>query len=175
VLVLESLLAISILAGRSLLHILMLPDPAHSSCQVAVLFPSRRPNRVDVHVLLLEVRDGLLVQMVCGAEGRGGFGVDARGCEGVVGLGGGVGVGAVDCDVVEGLAVFLVVVGVGAVGVDGGGVVVVKFVGIVVGVFFVRVLWRRLDGLLEAVVTVAVLHDVEEGRVFFCWSGRVHS
>ena len=148
----------------------MLTDSAGGGCQVAVLFAPGRPDGVDVHVLL-EVRDGLLVQVVCGAEARGGFGVDARAGE-VAGLGGCVGVRAVDCDVVEGLAAFVVLL---VVAVDGGGVVVVKFVGIVVGVFFVRVLWRRLDGLLEAVVTVAVLHDVEEGRVFFCWSGRVHS
>jgi hypothetical protein len=91
-------------------------------------------------------------------------------------------VGAVDCDVVEGLAVFLVFIGVGAVGVDGGGVVIIDvfvfvfvvFVEFVVGVFLVHVLWR-LDGLLEAVVAGAVLHYVEEGRVFFRWRERVHS
>jgi hypothetical protein len=48
VLVLESLLAISVLARRSLLHILMLPHPAHSSRQVAVLLPPGCPDGVDV-------------------------------------------------------------------------------------------------------------------------------
>ena len=138
---------------RRSLHIFMLTDSAGGGCQVAVLFAPGRPDGVDVHVLL-EVRDGLLVQVVCGAEARGGFGVDARAGE-VAGLGGCVGVRAVDCDVVEGLAAFVVLL---VVAVDGGGVVIVGVVVVdfVVGVLFVRGL-LVLDGFLEAVVARVVL------------------